>query len=75
MGAGAVFLAMEARAQLENGTSKPEFKPKILGLPSSENQEAIDLVWHFLCGAGKHDGAWFECGGYQYWRTFKKKRG
>lgn len=47
MGAGALFLAMKARAQLENGISKPEPKPKTL--PYSKNENAIQLVWPVIC--------------------------
>lgn len=41
MGVGAIFLAIEARAQLENSTSLPDPLPD----PGLENIRAIELVW------------------------------
>ena len=41
MGVGAIFLALEARAQLENDTSLPDPRPD----PELENIRAIELVW------------------------------
>jgi NhaP-type Na+/H+ or K+/H+ antiporter len=51
MGADALFLAIEARAELETGTSMPVPKPKIWGPPYSEKQQAIHLVWPVICFA------------------------
>ncbi|KAF2706455.1 Na/H antiporter-like protein [Pleomassaria siparia CBS 279.74] len=47
MGVGALFLAMEARAQLETDTSIPLPSPPD-GLPT-ERQRAIVLVWPIIC--------------------------
>ena len=49
MGAGALFLAMEARAELETADVQPTSKPKVWGPPYSEKQEAIYLVWPVIC--------------------------
>lgn len=49
MGAGALFLAMEARAQLETGTSLPLGKPLMPSPPYSEKEKAIWLVWPVVC--------------------------
>jgi NhaP-type Na+/H+ or K+/H+ antiporter len=49
MGAGALFLAIEARAELENGTSSPEPRPEMLGPPYSRKENAIALVWPVIC--------------------------
>ena len=49
MGAGALFLVIEARAQLENGTSSPDPKPKTPVPPYSNKEEAIHLLWPVIC--------------------------
>lgn len=50
MGVGALFLAMESRAQLENGTSLPLPKPPPLtGPPYTERQIATEMVWPVIC--------------------------
>lgn len=49
MGVGALFLAIEARAQLETGTSHPLKKPDIPTLPYSEKEKAIALIWPVIC--------------------------
>ncbi|KAF2674864.1 Sodium/hydrogen exchanger [Microthyrium microscopicum] len=49
MGVGALFLAMESRAELENGTSVPWGKPRKLTPPFSNNDKAIELVWPVIC--------------------------
>ena len=41
MGVAAYFLAIEARAMLENGTSIPDAHPPA----TSENKEAIEIIW------------------------------
>ena len=41
MGVGAIFLAIEARAQLETNTSLPDPRPD----PGLENIRAIELIW------------------------------
>jgi len=48
MGLGALFLAMEARAQLETGTSipLPEPHPK---MPYTDRDKAIEYVWPVIC--------------------------
>jgi NhaP-type Na+/H+ or K+/H+ antiporter len=46
-GVGALFLAMEARAQLETDTSLPLPEPPA-GLPFKK-QRAIDIIWPIIC--------------------------
>lgn len=48
MDLGALFLAMEARAQLETGTSKPLPEP-IHKKPYDDKDRAIELVWPVVC--------------------------
>lgn len=48
MGLGALFLAMEARAQLETGTSRPLPEP-IHKKPYDDKDRAIELVWPVVC--------------------------
>lgn len=45
MGVGALFLVIEARAILENGTSIPDGCPPETG----DNKEAIHTVWPLVC--------------------------
>jgi NhaP-type Na+/H+ or K+/H+ antiporter len=48
MGLGGLFLAMEARAQLETGTSHP--LPKPIHKPPYDNKDrAIEMVWPVIC--------------------------
>lgn len=49
MGVGALFLAIEARAQLETGESIPLPKPEHESPPFSEKYEAIQLIWPVIC--------------------------
>ncbi|RDW82676.1 hypothetical protein BP6252_03788 [Coleophoma cylindrospora] len=49
MGVGALFLAIEARAQLETGTSIPLGKPNMPVPPYSDRTKAIFLVWPVIC--------------------------
>ncbi|EKD18117.1 uncharacterized protein L3040_007703 [Drepanopeziza brunnea f. sp. 'multigermtubi'] len=49
MGVGALFLAMEARAELENGTSVPWDKPRTPIPPFTRKDKAIELVWPVIC--------------------------
>lgn len=50
MGVGALFLAIEARAQLETGTSLPLPKPEAPdGPPFDDRAVAIALVWPVIC--------------------------
>ncbi|KAL9058706.1 MAG: hypothetical protein Q9162_001574 [Coniocarpon cinnabarinum] len=44
MGVGGIFLALEGRAQLENGTSIPEDTPDKLRLPV-ETRSKVELMW------------------------------
>lgn len=46
MGVGALFLAIEARARLETGSSEPMPHPPLKGHP---HQEAIDHIWPVVC--------------------------
>lgn len=45
MGLGALFLVIEARAQLETGASEPKPHPPKHG----QHQEAIEVVWPIVC--------------------------
>ncbi|KAK4504165.1 hypothetical protein PRZ48_005081 [Zasmidium cellare] len=45
MGLGALFLAIEARAVLENGTSTPDSHPPAYGEPFTSREIAIATVW------------------------------
>jgi NhaP-type Na+/H+ or K+/H+ antiporter len=45
MGLGALFLVIEARAQLENGTSLPEPHPP----EHTKHKEAIETIWPVVC--------------------------
>ncbi|KAH7403294.1 Na(+)/H(+) antiporter-like protein [Cadophora sp. MPI-SDFR-AT-0126] len=49
MGVGALFLAMEARNELEKGTSAPLRKPRKLVPPYSDKDKAIELLWPVIC--------------------------
>ncbi len=49
MGLGALFLAMEARAQLETGTSVPLPNPPHTEKPYPEKAIAIEMVWAVIC--------------------------
>lgn len=45
MGLGALFLVIEARAQLENGTSLPDPHPP----EKTSHKEAIEAIWPVVC--------------------------
>jgi len=45
MGLGALFLVIEARAQLENGTSLPDPRPP----EHTTHKEAIETIWPVVC--------------------------
>lgn len=49
MGVGALFLAMEARAQLETGTSIPKPHPPHMKPPYTNKGTAIELIWPVIC--------------------------
>lgn len=49
MGVGALFLAIEARAQIETETSIPLKKPPKSYPPYSGEEEAIELIWPVIC--------------------------
>jgi len=49
MGLGAIFLAMEARAMLENGTASPDPRPPHFGYPYTDRERAIYAVWPLVC--------------------------
>ena len=48
MGVGALFLAIEARAELENQTSQPSPQPPSTGIPKG-NREGVEMVWPIIC--------------------------
>ncbi|EME46457.1 hypothetical protein DOTSEDRAFT_70456 [Dothistroma septosporum NZE10] len=48
MGLGALFLAIEARAVLENGTSKPDAHPPVFVPPFTNRERAIEMVWPII---------------------------
>ncbi|KAK5117030.1 hypothetical protein LTR62_006751 [Meristemomyces frigidus] len=49
MGLGGLFLAIEARAVLENGSSLPDPYPPHAGRPYSNRERAIEVVWPLVC--------------------------
>ena len=49
MGLGGIFLAIEARAQLENGTSLPDPHPPHYGRPYTNREKAVETVWPLVC--------------------------
>ncbi|KAK4556675.1 hypothetical protein LTR86_006246 [Recurvomyces mirabilis] len=49
MGLGGLFLAIEARAVLETGTSLPKPYPPHAGRPYSPREKAIEIVWPIVC--------------------------
>ena len=49
MGLGGLFLAIEARAQLENDSSKPDPHPPHYGRPYTPKEKAIEIVWPVVC--------------------------
>ncbi|KAI5258081.1 Sodium/hydrogen exchanger [Aureobasidium subglaciale] len=49
MGLGAVFLAIEARATLETGTSEPLPQPPTFKPPYSDRERAVEMLWPVVC--------------------------
>lgn len=49
MGLGGLFLAIEARAILENDTSTPDPHPPTFSPPLTHRQRAIESVWPIVC--------------------------
>lgn len=49
MGLGGLFLAIEARAVLENGTSSPDSHPPHYKPPYSNRAKAVETVWPLVC--------------------------
>ena len=49
MGLGGVFLAIEARAQLENGSSIPSKHPPHYGYPYTDREKAVEIIWPLVC--------------------------
>lgn len=49
MGVGALFLAIEARAVLENGNSEPDPYPPHYGRPYTNRERAVEVVWPLVC--------------------------
>ncbi len=49
MGVGALFLVLEARAQLETGTSLPLPKPPKYHNPYKKKELAIELIYPIIC--------------------------
>lgn len=49
MGLGAIFLAIEARATLETGTSEPLHQPPTFSPPYSDREKAVEMLWPVVC--------------------------
>ncbi|WPH01459.1 Hypothetical protein R9X50_00430500 [Acrodontium crateriforme] len=49
MGLGGLFLAIEARAVLENGTAIPDAHPPHYGYPYTAREKAVMMVWPIVC--------------------------
>ncbi|KAF2773796.1 Sodium/hydrogen exchanger [Teratosphaeria nubilosa] len=49
MGLGGIFLAMEARAMLENGTASPDPHPPRYGRPYTNREKAVEIIWPLVC--------------------------
>ena len=49
MGLGGLFLAIEARAVLENGSAIPDPQPPRYGRPYTERERAVETVWPLVC--------------------------
>lgn len=49
MGLGAIFLAIEARATLETGTSEPLPHPPKFLPPYSNREKAVEMLWPVIC--------------------------
>ena len=49
MGLGGIFLAIEARAQLENGDSIPDPHPPRYGRPYTPREKGVEIVWPLVC--------------------------
>ena len=49
MGLGGLFLAIEARAVLENGTASPDPHPPHYGRPYTPREQAVEIVWPLVC--------------------------
>ncbi|KAI4836041.1 Sodium/hydrogen exchanger [Aureobasidium sp. EXF-8845] len=49
MGLGAIFLAIEARATLETGTSEPLPHPPKFSPPYSDREKAVEMLWPIVC--------------------------
>lgn len=49
MGVGALFLAIEARAQLETDTSEPFPKPPPKGELDGRNERLVEMIWPVIC--------------------------
>ncbi|KAL1584827.1 hypothetical protein WHR41_06642 [Cladosporium halotolerans] len=49
MGLGGLFLAIEARAVLETGSSAPLPHPPPYGRPYSDKEKAIQIIWPLVC--------------------------
>jgi NhaP-type Na+/H+ or K+/H+ antiporter len=49
MGLGGIFLAIEARATLETGTSEPLPHPPVFKPPYSNREKATEMIWPVIC--------------------------
>ena len=49
MGLGGIFLAIEARAVLETGTSLPLPHPDPQHTPFTAKEKAIEIIWPLVC--------------------------
>lgn len=49
MGLGGLFLAIEARAMLENESAIPDPSPPRYGRPYTDRERAVEIVWPLVC--------------------------
>ncbi|KAK4540165.1 hypothetical protein LTR36_009751 [Oleoguttula mirabilis] len=49
MGLGGLFLAIEARAMLENDSAIPDPHPPRYGRPYTDRERAVEIIWPLVC--------------------------